>query len=66
MEIDQILKLIIYYLELFPDELFEQKYISILIDIIKSIDVGSQSTPDLPSIRAFKTVKAISIRMYIL
>ena len=63
VQIDEVVQLVVDYLELLPDELFEQEDISVLVHVVKSVDVCSQCSPDLPSVCAFEAVKAVRVRM---
>ena len=63
MQRDQVFQLVIDDLELFADELFKQKDISILIDVVESVDVGTQCTPYLPTIRVLQTFQTVSVRV---
>lgn len=66
VQVDQIFQLIVDDLELLPDELLKQEDISILVDVVKPVDVGTQCTPDLPTIRTLQAIQAVGVRMDIL
>ena len=56
MQHNQVVELIVYYFELFADELLEQKDIPVLVDIVESVYIGPQRSPDLPSVSVLQAL----------
>jgi len=52
MQFNQVIKLFIDDLKFFSDELFEQENISVFINIVEPVDVGSDCPSQLPSVCA--------------
>lgn len=66
VEFNKIIEFIVDDFEFFTNEFFKEKYVSVFIDIEKSIDVGPDGSAYLPSVSAFETVEAICVRVNIL
>ena len=59
MEFNQVTKFGVDDIELLPDEFLKQEQIFLLVHIVETVHVGSESTTDLPSVgvlQAFQTI----------
>ncbi len=56
VQLDKIIEFLIDDLELLSDKLFEQEDIPVLIDVIQSVDVGSDGSSQLPSVGWLETL----------
>lgn len=48
-----LMKLVINYIKLLPYKLLKKKHIFLLINVIQSVNVGTECSSDLPSIGTF-------------
>lgn len=63
MKNNQIFKFLIDNFKFFSDEFLKQKNVSILINIVKSVDISSDRSANLPSVRIFQTFQTVGIGM---
>ena len=56
MKCNQIFELIVNDLKLFTNEFFKEENVSILVDVIETVDIGTQRATNLPAISAFQTI----------
>lgn len=50
VELNKVQQFSVDYGEFFADELFEEEDVSVLVDVVETVDVGTQCASDLPSI----------------
>lgn len=61
VEIDQILQFFIEDLELFSDELFEEENVSVFVDVVKSVDIWSDGSSELPSVCGLEVLETSGV-----
>ena len=66
MEFDQIVELAVDDRELVGDELLKHEGIFVLVDVVQSVHVGTQGSPQLPAVCLFHAEETFVIRMQIL
>jgi len=53
MEFNKITEFFVDDFELFSDEFLKEENVSVFIDVIKSVNVGSDGSSELPSVSRF-------------
>lgn len=52
--------------ELLADELFEEEDVPVLVDVVEPVDVGTQSSADLPAVGLAESLEAVGVGMQVL
>jgi hypothetical protein len=63
VKFDQIRQLLIQDLELFSNELLKQENVPVLVDVIQSVNVRSDSSSKLPSVSSFEVLQTHGVSM---
>ena len=63
---DQVLQLVVYDLELFPDELLEQEDIAVFVHVVQPVYVRADGPPQLPPVRVLQALQAVRVRVDVL
>jgi hypothetical protein len=61
VEGDQVVQLVVDDLELFPDELFEQEDVPVLVYVVESVQVGADGAADLPAVAVLEAFEAVAV-----
>lgn len=63
VQLDEVQQLSVDDGELLSDELFEEEDVSVLVDVVEPVDVGTQSAADLPAVGLTEPLEAVGVGM---
>lgn len=66
MQLDEVQQLSVDDGELLADELFEEEDVSILVDVVEPVDIGTQGSADLPAVGLAESFEAVGVGMQVL